>query len=99
MGRKWGPDAVNKHLYTNDLSVGTALDESPLREGLLYAGTDDGLIQVSENGGRTWRADRIVSRRAGDSRSSRSTRVAHRHEHRLRGVQQHAATATSIRIC
>ena len=56
MGRKWGPDAVNKHLYTNDLSVGTALDESPLREGLLYVGTDDGLIQVSENGGRTWRA-------------------------------------------
>jgi hypothetical protein len=56
MGRKWGPDAVNKHLYTNDLSVGTALDESPLREGLLYVGTDDGLIQVSENGARTWRA-------------------------------------------
>jgi photosystem II stability/assembly factor-like uncharacterized protein len=56
MGRKWGKDAVNKNLYTNDLSVGTALDESPLREGLLYVGTDDGLIQVSENGGRTWRS-------------------------------------------
>ena len=56
MGRKWGPDAVNRHLYTNDLSVGTALDESTLREGLIYAGTDDGLIQVTENGGRAWRA-------------------------------------------
>jgi len=56
MGRKWGPDAVNKHLYTNDISIGTALDESPLREGLLYAGTDDGLIQVSENGAKTWRS-------------------------------------------
>src|SRR5262245_41653195 len=56
MGRKWGPDAINKHLYTNDLSVGTALDESPLREGLLYVGTDDGLIQVSENAGKTWRS-------------------------------------------
>jgi photosystem II stability/assembly factor-like uncharacterized protein len=56
MGRKWGADAVNKHLYTNDLSVGTALDESPLREGLLYAGTDDGLIQVTDNGGKSWRA-------------------------------------------
>ncbi len=56
MGRKWGPDAVNKHLFTNDLSVGTALDESPLREGLLYAGTDDGLIQVSENAGKSWRS-------------------------------------------
>ena len=56
MGRKWGPDAVAKHLYTNDLGVGTSLDESTLREGLIYAGTDDGLIQVTENGGRTWRA-------------------------------------------
>ncbi len=56
MGRKWGPDAVNKHLYTNDLSVGTALDESPLREGLLYTGTDDGLVQVTENGGKAWRS-------------------------------------------
>jgi photosystem II stability/assembly factor-like uncharacterized protein len=56
MGRKWGPDAVNKNLYTNDLSVGTSLDESPLREGLLYVGTDDGLVQVSENAGRTWRS-------------------------------------------
>ena len=56
MGRKWGPDAVNKHLYTNDISIGTALDESPLKEGLLYAGTDDGLIQISENAGKTWRS-------------------------------------------
>ena len=31
-----------------------ALDESPLVEGLLYAGTDDGLIQVSPDGGETW---------------------------------------------
>jgi hypothetical protein len=55
MGRKWPNDAVNKNLYTNDLSVGTALDESTLKEGLLYVGTDDGLIQVSENAGKTWR--------------------------------------------
>ncbi|MCO5723508.1 VPS10 domain-containing protein [Robiginitalea marina] len=33
----------------------TSLSESPLREGLLYAGTDDGIIQVSEDGGGTWR--------------------------------------------
>ena len=56
MGRKWDNDAVNKNLYTNDLSLGTALDESPLKEGLLYVGTDDGLIQVSENAGKTWRS-------------------------------------------
>jgi photosystem II stability/assembly factor-like uncharacterized protein len=34
----------------------TTIDESPLRRGLLYVGTDDGLLQVSEDGGTTWRA-------------------------------------------
>ncbi len=33
----------------------TSLAESPVQEGLLYAGTDDGIIQVSENGGESWR--------------------------------------------
>lgn len=33
----------------------TSLAESPKQEGLLYAGTDDGLIQVTEDGGATWR--------------------------------------------
>jgi len=33
----------------------TSLAESPLVEGLLYVGTDDGLVQVSEDGGRHWR--------------------------------------------
>ncbi len=32
----------------------TSLAESPKQEGLLYAGTDDGIIQVTENGGNTW---------------------------------------------
>jgi hypothetical protein len=31
------------------------IDESPLLEGLLVVGTDDGLIQVSEDGGKNWR--------------------------------------------
>lgn len=33
----------------------TSLAESPLQEGLLYAGTDDGMIQVTEDGGTNWR--------------------------------------------
>ncbi len=33
----------------------TSLSESPVQEGLLYAGTDDGIIQVTENGGESWR--------------------------------------------
>ena len=33
----------------------TSLAESPKQEGLLYAGTDDGLIQVTEDGGTSWK--------------------------------------------
>jgi len=33
----------------------TSLAESPVQEGLLYAGTDDGYIQVTENGGGSWK--------------------------------------------
>jgi len=33
----------------------TSLAESPQEAGLLYAGTDDGLIQVTENDGESWR--------------------------------------------
>ncbi len=55
MGRIWGADAVQKNQFTSPLSVATALAESPLREGLLYVGTDDGLVQVSEDGGQDWR--------------------------------------------
>ena len=34
----------------------TSIAESPVQDGLLYAGTDDGFIQVSENAGETWRS-------------------------------------------
>ncbi len=39
----------------------TSLAESPLQEGLLYAGTDDGIIQVSEDGGAQWRKLEVQS--------------------------------------
>ena len=55
MGRVWGPDAVSRNQATTALSNIVALDESPLREGLIYVGTDDGLVQVTEDGGKTWR--------------------------------------------
>ncbi len=31
-----------------------ALAESPLKKGVLWAGTDDGLVQVTQNGGGSW---------------------------------------------
>jgi photosystem II stability/assembly factor-like uncharacterized protein len=55
MGKIWPADSVAYMEATTRLSTITALDESPLLEGLLYVGTDDGLIQVSEDGGKNWR--------------------------------------------
>lgn len=39
----------------SNYSTITSLAESPLQTGLIYAGTDDGLIQVTEDGGANWR--------------------------------------------
>jgi photosystem II stability/assembly factor-like uncharacterized protein len=59
MGRVWGPDAVAKGASTSFYGNIVSLDESPLVEGLLYVGTDDGLVQVSEDGGQTWRRQEV----------------------------------------
>jgi photosystem II stability/assembly factor-like uncharacterized protein len=55
MGKLWGPDAVAKHQSTSFYGNILGLSESPKKEGLIYVGTDDGLVQVTEDGGRTWR--------------------------------------------
>jgi photosystem II stability/assembly factor-like uncharacterized protein len=54
MGQVWTIDAVMKNASTTIYGNVVALDESPKKKGLLYVGTDDGLIQVSENDGGTW---------------------------------------------
>lgn len=55
MGRVWGPDAVAKNTSTSFYGEIVSLAESPKKEGLLYAGTNDGLVQVTEDGGANWR--------------------------------------------
>jgi photosystem II stability/assembly factor-like uncharacterized protein len=55
MGRLWSVDAPSKNRSTSFYGNIVALSESPLVEDLLYVGTDDGLIQVSEDGGANWR--------------------------------------------
>ncbi len=55
MDRVWSVDAVAKNKSTTIYGNIVFLDESPVKEGLLYAGTDDGLIHVTEDGGITWR--------------------------------------------
>jgi len=56
MGRVWSVDAVAKNTSTSLYGTIVTLAESPAKEGLLWVGTDDGLIQVSENGGESWRS-------------------------------------------
>jgi photosystem II stability/assembly factor-like uncharacterized protein len=55
MGRTWSADALWHHGAMSMFSTITTVSESPQVEGLIYAGTDDGLIQVTEDGGKTWR--------------------------------------------
>ncbi|MFC2168616.1 WD40/YVTN/BNR-like repeat-containing protein [Acidobacteriota bacterium] len=54
MGRVWPMDAVAKNASTSQYGTIVALDESTIEENLLYIGTDDGLIQVTEDGGANW---------------------------------------------
>ncbi len=55
MGRVYSVDAVAKNASTSFYGNIVALSESPKKEGLLAVGTDDGLIQISEDGGGAWR--------------------------------------------
>ncbi len=55
MGRIWEMDAVHKSISTSNYGNIVSLTESPLVEGLIFVGTDDGLIQVTEDGGESWR--------------------------------------------
>ena len=55
MGKIWPPDAVYRGGSTDFFGNIVSLAESPLQEGLIYVGTDDGLVQVTEDGGKNWR--------------------------------------------
>lgn len=55
MGRVWSVDDLYDTGAMSQYSSISNLSESPLVEGLLYVATDDGLIQVSEDGGANWR--------------------------------------------
>ncbi|MEP5763682.1 MAG: glycosyl hydrolase [Halieaceae bacterium] len=54
MGRVWGVDAVAKNDSTSRWGSAIGLSESPLVEGLIYVGTDDGVINVTEDDGANW---------------------------------------------
>ena len=63
MGRKqswdspWDLDAMSNY------NTITSISESPQVEGLIYVGTDDGLLQITEDGGENWHRVQVGSMR------------------------------------
>lgn len=54
-GRVWSVDSLFDHNAMSKYATTTAISESPLREGTLAVGTDDGLVQVTTDGGKSWK--------------------------------------------
>lgn len=54
MGKVWSVDAVAKNQSTDIFGQLTTIAESKFEENTLYVGTDDGLIQITTDGGKTW---------------------------------------------
>ncbi len=54
MGKVWSVDAVSKNGSTDIYGQTTTIAESQFDENTIYVGTDDGLIQITNNGGKTW---------------------------------------------
>ena len=59
MGKSISWDAPWDLYAMSDYSTITSLAESPKDENVLYAGTDDGLIQVTSDGGKSWRSIQV----------------------------------------
>lgn len=57
MDRVWSVDTIAKNASTSMYGSIIALSESPLKEALMYVGTDDGLISVTLDGGKNWRTE------------------------------------------
>ncbi|KPK86329.1 MAG: glycosyl hydrolase [Bacteroides sp. SM23_62_1] len=55
MDHYWSYDAVAKDVSTSQFGTAVSLAESPVKEDLIYVGTDDGVISITENAGKEWR--------------------------------------------
>jgi photosystem II stability/assembly factor-like uncharacterized protein len=54
MGRTWSVEAGWDIYAMSEYHTIANFSESPVNENILWAGTDDGLIQVTTNGGKNW---------------------------------------------
>jgi photosystem II stability/assembly factor-like uncharacterized protein len=55
MDKYWPSNAVVKDVSTSLWGTILAIEESPVKEDLIYVGTDDGLVQITEDAGKNWR--------------------------------------------
>ena len=55
MGRQQSWDSPWDVGAMSNFNTISSLSESPLKAGLIYAGTDDGIIQITEDGGANWK--------------------------------------------
>ncbi|MCK7534474.1 MAG: hypothetical protein MZV63_27385 [Marinilabiliales bacterium] len=65
MDKYWPADAVAKDKSTSLWAQSSALTESKVQKDLLYTGSDDGVISVTEDGGGKLENDQDLPRRAG----------------------------------
>jgi len=61
MDKKWSFNSSWDMSAMSNYNTITSLAESPLQEDLIYAGTDDGLVQITEDGGENWRKIEVAS--------------------------------------
>ncbi len=54
MGRVWSVDALHDNGAMSKYATTTAISESPVAPGVMVVGTDDGLVQVTGDGGASW---------------------------------------------
>jgi len=77
MGAKPGPDMLARNDGVTAWGTITTLAESRVQAGVLWAGTDDGVVQVSRDAGQTWR--NVTDRIPGPARKGRISRVEPSH--------------------
>jgi photosystem II stability/assembly factor-like uncharacterized protein len=73
LGKVPDKDTLSRHDGVQQFPCITTLSESPLRAGLIWVGTDDGNVQVTRDGGKTW--SNVVNKMPGVRKGAYVSRV------------------------
>ncbi|MFN8062366.1 MAG: hypothetical protein U0Q12_24655 [Vicinamibacterales bacterium] len=77
MGMKPSADMLSRNDGVTAYGTLTSVAESPVTPGVLWVGTDDGLVQLSKDDGKTW--TNVTERMPGPARKGRVSRVVASH--------------------